>query len=336
MILKVSSDMKILQPISYMNIADAFSQNEKNLEKSLSANIGNVIFPELFVFGNERNFQREADIFAIDQDGNLVVIELKVSGEYDRGKIYQALDYAQIFSNWQFEDMNAHYKKCYPKHSLDLSEAFQNHFGFNLDKHKFNRKQKIIVISNGSSIQTRAVSKYWSNKGIDIEEYYYRIYKIGDEKFFELSNELYVQQSTNHCWINTCEKWYPGAYLEMIKNQKASTYGDANWIINESMKSSYIFLYLNGKGIIASGIGTANIKTSPSNEKYDEERYVSLREFNHGVNIETGNIEKSISAAEIKELLKQDFWFATTRVCLSQENAEKLFKRSNELFTNSV
>lgn len=45
--------------------------------------IGNEIFPEYMVFGNERSLQKEADLFAVDGNGSLVVIELKVEGHYE-------------------------------------------------------------------------------------------------------------------------------------------------------------------------------------------------------------------------------------------------------------
>ncbi|OQX02787.1 MAG: hypothetical protein BWK80_57110, partial [Desulfobacteraceae bacterium IS3] len=293
------------------------------------------VFPEYFVFGNERSFQREADIFAVNGEGDLVVFELKVAGEYDRGKIYQALEYSQLFSRWEYSDMNAHYKKCYPNHSLALAEAFENHFGYRIDIGKYNRNQKIIVISNGSSLQTQTVSQYWKGKGIDIEEYYYRIYEIAETQYFELSTELYVQNTANHCWINTCEKYIKGAYLDMVKNQKASAYGDVAWVVNESMKSSFVFLYLNGYGIVGAGVGTATIRDN-GQEGDDRERYIVLKDFVHGVDIQSGRVERSILPFEIKKMLNRDFWFATTRVPLSDENAKTLFEKAKSVFLSKT
>lgn len=331
MILKANNALTELEPILYQNINQIFGQNEKNLEEALSMNIGNVIFPEYFVFGNERLFQREADIFALNRNGDLVVFELKVQGEYDRGKIYQALDYAQSFSNWQYEDMNSHYKKCFPNQTLDLCSAFENHFGFKLDLSKYNREQKIIVISNGSSIHTRTVAEYWKNKGIDIEEYYYRIYQIGSDYYFELSTELYVQTITNDCWINTCEKYIQGAYVDMVKNHKASAYGNMGWVIQPSMKSSYVFLYLNGYGIIAAGLGTASIQNNGlSDDEY--EQWINLDKFIHGVDLNTEKVLKSIPASIIKKELNRDFWFATTKVPLTKEEAAKLYSIAEQTF----
>ena len=93
MLLEIKNEMKELIPVDYKNISESLGQNEKNLEEALSRNIGDILFPEYLVFGNERKYQKEPDIFAIDEHGNLVLFELKVAGEYDRGKIYQAADH---------------------------------------------------------------------------------------------------------------------------------------------------------------------------------------------------------------------------------------------------
>ena len=58
------------------------------------------------------------------------------------------MEYAQIFSVWQYSDMNIHFKKCFDD-SVDQSllDKFEEHFGYRLDESKFNRSQKVIVIS---------------------------------------------------------------------------------------------------------------------------------------------------------------------------------------------
>lgn len=328
MIFEIKNDMKELVPLDFDDISNSLGQNEKNLEEALSRNIGDAIFPEYLVFGNERSFQREADIFAIDEYGNLVLFELKVSGHYDRGKIYQALDYAQAFSHWQYAEMNAHYKKCFPERKQELASAFADQFGFDLDTSKYNMAQRIIVISNGSSADIRSVSDYWKRKGIDIQEFFYRIYELDGRKYFELSNELYFPRSYGHCWINTCERHIPGAYMDMVTQAKASAYGDKMYQINENMKSALVFLYHNGYGIIAAGKGTAKIRE----ETEKEEKYISLKDFVHGVDTKNGAIVKYVSPPEIRSLLNQDFWFAKTRVSLSAEQAETLFNHCAKIF----
>ena len=321
MLFEVVGDLQDIQPLKHLDVSQKFDKKEKNLEEFLKRRIGNEIFPQYMIFGNERSLQKEADLFAVDGNGALVVIELKVAGLYDRGKIYQAMDYAQIFSVWQYSDMNDHFHKCFDLESSEtLLSRFEEHFGYRLNESKFNNTQKIIVISNASSLSTSSASEYWRTRGVNIEEYFYRFYEVGSKTILELSSELFLPETQGHCWINTCEKYIPGAYLDMVKKEKASAYGGRSQVIGEWMSRSYVFLYLNGYGIIASGIGTNRIGF----DEGGEEKFIKLSKFRHGVNRENGKIRKYISAGRIKSLTGQNFYFSNTVVPLSKETAKLL------------
>jgi len=331
MLLEFDEQSKGLIPVYGMNIMDSLGQNEKDLENYLKSTIGDLLFPEYLVFGNERSFQSEADLFAVNSYGDLVVFELKVHGQYDRGKVYQALSYAQHFSFWRYTEMNNHYKKCF-SNEKELIDAFEEHFGFKIDTTEFNNRQKIIVISHSSSEDTGRISKYWKKIGVDIEEYFYRFYDVGGKKYFELSNELVFQQNSYNCWINTCLRYYPMAYLDMVKEEKAATYGDRRGIIGSWMNKSYVFLYHNGYGIIAAGKGTATIKDHYNKVLKDDERYIKLTKFIYGVNTTDGNIIKSLSPSYIKEILERDFYFPNTIVTLTENEASALFEECKKQF----
>lgn len=334
MLFEYDEKEKNLKPISGLTIVDSLGENEKDLENYLKTAIGDLLFPEYLVFGNERAFQNEADIFAVNSNGDLIIFELKVNGQYDRGKIYQALSYAQHFSFWRYREMNTHYNKCFG--DVSLIDAFEEHFGFKIDLNEFNKNQKIIVISHSSSNSINEISKYWNNKGIEIEEYYYRFYQIDNKKYFELSNELFFPQNSYNCWINTCVKYFPKAYLDMIKNQKASAYGDRRGIIGDWLNKSNIFLYHNGYGIIAAGKGTATIKDYYNEEIGENEKYIKLNNFITGLNMSNGKIVNSISPKSIKELLERDFYFPNTMVTLSEDESEKLYQECQEKFKKGL
>lgn len=283
------------------------------------------------MFGNERSFQKEADLFAVNSSGDLIIFELKVEGLYDRGKIYQALNYAQHFSFWRYKEMNDHFKKCYPERT-ELIDAFEDHFGFPVDLTEFNKKQKIIVISHSSSEDTGRVSRYWKGLGVDIEEYFYRFYEVSGKRYFEISNELWFQQNSYNCWINTCRTYSPKAYFDMVKGRKAATYGDRRSIIGSWMNKSYIFLYHNGYGVIGVGRGTATIQEFYNKELQDEERSIKLSNFICDVDLSTGNITTWLTPGAIKELLQRDFYFPNSLVTLSELEAENLYKECKKNF----
>lgn len=337
MLFELDTDKKTFLPVSSMTISDAIEGNEKDLENFLKTSIGDILFPEYLIIGNERSLQKEADLFAVDSEGHLVVFELKVNGQYERSKVYQILDYAQHFSFWRYNEMNTHFQKCFP-HGKELSEVFEEHFGLSIDKNEYNRKQKAIIISYSSSNEIHRIAKYWKHRGIDIEEYFYRFYKLYDSDlsnprvYFELSNELAFHQPGYSCWINTCQTHFPEAFIDMIKEKKAATYNERMGVIGNWMSKGIVFLYHNGYGIIAAGKGTAKIKQF-YNEKYDsDERAIYLSSFISGVNIEEKKIECSIPPNRIKEILERDFFFPTSSVSLSENEGKLLFEECQKLF----
>lgn len=331
MLFELDDQAKSFMPVTSMNIMDSLGQSEKDLENYLKKTIGDLLFPEYLVFGNERSFQGEADLFAVNSDGDLVVFELKVHGHYDRGKVYQALSYAQHFSFWRYPEMNGHFKKCFPE-GKELIDVFEEHFGFRVDLTEFNKRQKAIVISHSSSEDTGRVSRYWKKAGVDIEEYFYRFYEVSGKKYFELSNELLFQQNSYNCWINTCLRYIPKAYLDMVKEKKAAVYGDRRGIIGNWMNKSYVFLYHNGYGIIAAGKGTANIKEYWNDKLDEDEKSIKLAHFVCGVDVESGNILKSLAHGRIKELLQRDFYFPNSIVTLSEGEARTLYEECKQVF----
>ncbi|MDT3778429.1 hypothetical protein PJI16_12745 [Nitrospira sp. MA-1] len=331
MLFEWEEEVKGFKPVTGMSIVDSLDGDEKDLENYLKGIIGDLLFPEYLVFGNERSFQKEADLFAVNSSGDLVIFELKVKGHYDRGKIYQALDYAQHFSFWRYKEMNDHSQKCYPERN-ELIDAFEDHFGFRVDPTEFNKKQKVIVISHSSSEDTGRVSSYWKGLGVDIEEYFYRFYEVSGKRYFELSNELWFQKNSYNCWINTNRKYNPKAYLDMVRGRKAATYGDRRSIIGSWMNKSYIFLYHNGFGVIGVGRGTATIQEFYNDELQEEERSIKLSNFICGVDLATADITTCLSPGAIKELLQRDFYFPNSLVTLSEFEAEKLFKECKNTF----
>lgn len=320
MLFEMDEQSKGFKPVSGMTIVDSLGESEKDLENYLKEIIGDILFPEYMVFGNERSFQTEADLFAVNNCGDLVVFELKVHGHYDRGKVYQALSYAQRFSYWRYSEMNNHFKKCFPE-GKELIDAFQEHYGYAIDLNEFNKKQKTIIISHSSSEDIGTITRYWKKSGVDIEEYFYRFYEVGGKRYFELSNELFIPQNSYNCWINTCKTHFPEAYLDMVKHKKAAIYEERRGIIGEWMNKSYIFLYHNGWGIIAAGKGTATIKDLCCEELGVEERSIKLNSFISGVDLNTKNILHSIQPSTIKELLQRDFYFPNSIVTLSESEA---------------
>ena len=334
MLFKVEGKLENIYPIRYQNIYQIYNENEKKLEEILMSMIGIDIFPEYLIVGHERLGKPEADLFAVNSNGDLVLIELKVGGEYDVSKIYQAMKYAQEFSSWQYDKINSHFKKCFPSDPCnDLKEKFIQHYGKPINKSDFNQQQEIVVISNASDLSVTQVSDYWKSQGIHIKEYFYRFYKIGGEIILEISDHV-ISIPSGNCWINTCNTFDQSAYIDMVRNSIASAYGNRSSLIGAYLANSLIFLYHNGIGIIAGGRGTNEIMEicSDTSEASEIEKYIRLRDFIHGIDLDTGKINKYISAKDIKILLNRNFYFAQSIVPLSVDEAEKLYEQCKLTF----
>lgn len=324
------------KPQEYINIKDfgkeiGDSANEKSLEELIAAMIKREeIFQNYMVIGTERFYQPEADIYAVNEDGDLVLFELKVDGNYDRGKVLQVMNYAANYSRWDYEKMNEFYKK-YNKNDEDLYDNFIEKFPEGVSTNKFNRKQKMIIISNSSDKSISSSISYWQSQGINIEEYFYRFYRIGDEYLLEISNDNFANENSQDCWINTNKTYFSKAMKEMIKEKKASAHGDRKNVITEVMKGGYIFLYHNGKGIIAAGKATGKpIEFYNENLGVDEKK-IKLKNFIHGCD-ENYEIKKYITPQQLKEKLGRNFYFANTKVTLSEKEAKELYKICKEEF----
>ena len=333
MILELDKTTNSLVPLRVKDIKDATGGNEKLLENYLKQAIGSAVLPEYRVFGNERSFQCEADLFAVNSNGNLVVFELKVNGTYDRGKIYQGLHYAERFSRWTYVDMNTHFKKCFGKHN-ELLDAFEEQFGHRINESQFNTHQSIVVISHASSLETKSASDYWSRRGIDIKEYFYRFIEVNGRTLVELSTEIAYPEEGNAFWINTCNKYHPDAVFDMVYNKKASAYGNRSSIIGDWMKKAEVFLYHNGYGIVAYGKATSVI--TPQNRPFDdEERAVTLSDFVTDVDCKEKRINKWISPGRIRSLLDRDFYFPNTLVTLTSDEARLLREECKREFSQT-
>jgi len=333
MLLEIDAELKETKIIPPQTI-NFIGQNEKSLEQCITKLIGDVLFPDLLVFGNERSFQNEPDIFAVNGKGDLIIFELKVDGHYDRGKTLQAMSYAEKYSYWRYNDLNCHFQKCFGG-SNNLKDEFIQHYGYPIDESDYNKKQKIIIISHLSSVETTHTVSYWRNRGIDIEEFFYRFYQIDGKLYFELSNELYnPADNRSHCWFNTNARYGGYCYYDMAVNQKVAAYGGRMNLIGNWLNKAYIFLYHNRRGIIGAGKGTSKISETIYQEgNYsDDERNMHLRDFVHGVNLETKELDAVIPAWRIKELLNRDFWFANTVVSLPESDAKILYEECLRIF----
>jgi len=122
--------------------------------------------------------------------------------------------------------------------------------------------------------------------------------------------------------LGAVEKFEPqkAAGFHILNTNKANSDEDAEWMLGKGIAAAFydpwkwninrikanevVFLYENGKGIVAYGRGTGDVKTCDHNGDKDECHFQELKGFK--------TLEKPLSAAQIKKILERNVVFLRT------------------------
>ena len=175
-----------LEPVAFKDFAN-FGNFEKDLEELIAKSILDVLFEDssLMPIFQERQYQAEADIYALNEKGELIIFELK-RGSAGEGAVHQALRYAQEAGQWSFAKLQEKYR-VYTDSETDLIKSHQDAFNLEhaLDAKELNNQQHLVVIGSAADDDLINAIDYWKKQGISIEFSPYRIYEIGEDKYFE-------------------------------------------------------------------------------------------------------------------------------------------------------
>lgn len=306
---------------------------EKHLEDLIAQNLFDVLFEgnDLMPIMQERAWQPEADIYALDRKGDLFVFELK-RDDAGAGAVHQALRYCEKAAHLGFDELERQYRN-YPKRIKDdLRAAHQEVFSLDqpLDRSAFNRDQHIIIVGSAGDNELVRNVDYWRSKGISIAFIPYRIYKIGDEHYFEFFSVPYDQHSnpgvrkgvifdTNLSYIEN-SIWY------MCENSRVAAFGDIKSIVHSFRKGDVAFLYHKGHGIVAAG----EVRTEAQPDESADAEYCAVKWLTPVP--KQGEPLKALPASRIKEVMGFNFWWAKTMKppFLDKSESEKLLAAVNE------
>jgi len=159
MLYKLSSRIDRIEPLPFLDFEQADAL-EKQLEDLIANHLLEVLYegaPLLPIF-QERRRQEEADIYALDRNGDLVVFELKRAGA-GRGALEQLLCYVEKAGSWNYFVLNQKFAEYLSKRKGKVSELREIHcetFGLKepLEDDQFNKKQKMYVVANSAEDST--------------------------------------------------------------------------------------------------------------------------------------------------------------------------------------
>ena len=302
---------------------------EKELEDLLAQNLWDVLFEssQLMPIRQERSWQPEADIYALNEHGDLVIFELK-RANVDAGAVHQALRYCEKAARCNYEKLEGMFRMYKNDPSLQLQQEHQIAFDLEhpLDRSAFNKRQNLIIVgSAGDSDLIRNVD-YWKSKGLAISFIPYRVYQIGGEHYFEFFSLPYDQHSNpgyakgvifdTNLSYNEDSIWY------MCEKSRVAAFGDIKGIIHSFNKGDLAFLYHKGHGIVAVGEVKGDVKADPNwDALFRDLKWLTTRPTK-------GLALKAMSAAQIKAEMGFNFWWAKTMKppFLNKEESAKLLR----------
>ena len=287
---------------------------EKDLENLLAQNLWDVLFEgsQLMPICQERSWQPEADIYALNEKGDLVIFELKRAA-VDGGAVHQALRYCEKAARYNYEKLEEMLLTYRNGNPVNLQQEHQIGFDLEhpLDRSAFNRQQHLIIVGSASDDDLIRNVDYWKSRGILISFIPYRVYEIKDECYFEFFSLPYDKHSNpaqaKGVIFDTNFSYDANSIWYMCEGNRVAAFGDIKGIVHSFNKGDIAFLYHKGQGIVAAG----EVKSDVKEDKKMDALYRDLKWLTV-IPKKDDEAFKSFSAAEIKILMGFNFWWAKT------------------------
>ena len=129
---------------------------------------------------------QKIDLLALDRQGNCIIIELK-RGKTSRAAIAQILDYAAAVAKFSFADIERFAERWSQGQGREFNSLLALHsafFGYELGamrRSAFNRRQRMVLVSEGVDVRVLDIAEYLRRAGIDLTYISYFSYQAPDE-----------------------------------------------------------------------------------------------------------------------------------------------------------
>ena len=328
MLYRLNNDCAELEPVAFVD----FSQHnklEKHLEDLLASYLA-ILFEgmPLMPFHQERRRQPEADIYALNEDGDIVVFELKVSTASGMA-MDQLFRYVQEAGQWSYAEIARHYR-TYPGSDLgetDLARAHQKAFELPapLSDYQFNSRQHMIVVGSAADDSLIRAVEFWRRKGLSIDFMPYRVYDIAGRQYFEFFSKPYDVHTNPGCIkgviFDTNRSFDETAAQQMIEKKRIAAYGDRREAVRSLSHGDLVFYSHGGVGIIAA----AKVAGKRIQKDGDREWYWDV-EFLTEVPKRFDPFPRAMSFQQVRQVTGKGFYWARTQKVpfLTREEAEHL------------
>ena len=325
------------KPLTFLEVAD-LQRKEKDLENLLADHFLGVLFEDaaLMTIFQERPRQPEADIYALNKEGDLVIFELK-RGLAHEDAVLQAMRYAQDAGQWPYSKLKDYYKKYVHGKGLsntELREAHRKAFQLEsaLPEYSFNRRMHLYVIGSAANEGLIGAIDFWKRQGLSVEFLPYRIYKIRDQLYFEFFSYPYDRHhnpaTIRGVLFDTNRTWNEDAIWEMMEKSRVAAYGDNKHEVEYLNRGDIVFYYHSGVGVVAA----AKVTGPPKCDDDNDERYRDV-EFQTPFPSRGEGIRRKMTRNEVSQATGRNFFWARMmkRPYLNRIEAHKLLDELNNI-----
>ena len=276
-----------------------------------------VLFEDaaLITIFQERQHQAEADLYALNKAGDLVIFELKRGLAYEDA-VLQAIRYAQDAGQWLYPELQHRYDGYLSKKDMsttNLREVHRDAFQLEsaLPASSFNCRQHLYIVSSAANEALIRAIDYWKTQGLSVEFLPYRIYEIQDQRYFEFFSFPYDRhrnpKTTKGILFDTNRSWCEDAIWEMMEKARVAAYGDAKHVVTNLNRGDIVFYFHRGVGLIVAAkvIGPPKFEVD-SNEGYRKVKFLTpVPSRNNG-------IQRMMTAERVSQVTGRTFFWART------------------------
>jgi len=168
----------------------------------------------------------EIDLLGIDNNGNLVVVEVKGSLESPRKIIGQLLEYASYIEDWGLIELK---EVLIRKGILDPNEdlltwlktRFTEYYGEepDLSEQNININQKLVLFLPTRDPRIEKITRYLRRRGLDIYYTVYSLYKDGETRYLA-TNEIIGSNVSPQARLQAKETISVEEYIEIFKKHR--------------------------------------------------------------------------------------------------------------------
>lgn len=316
MLFHLTNDLTELKPLKFWDFTH-YQRPELHLEELLSDHLFATLFEgmPLLPFHQERPYQPEGDIYALNCQGDIVIFELKVRIAEDCA-LDQLLRYAQRAGHWRFDEIDRKFRS-YPKNTYPdtpIHTAHREAFDLteSLKPEAFNRAQHMLVVGCGADAGLIQAVDYWKARGLSIDFCPYRIYEISGQLYFEFFSKPYDAHTnpgqSKGMLFDTNHTYYPQALKLMVEKKRIAAYGDRKDAVYSLAKNDVVFYSQRWVGLVAAARVVGNTIKSDNSEG-EEELYWDV-EFLTPVPTQFDVFPNAMSFEKVKQVTGKNFFWA--------------------------